>query len=199
MVIKNVSLDIVCGITSKLPDTGRPEIAFAGKSNVGKSSLINGLLNRKALARTSSQPGKTQTINFYNINDVMYLVDLPGYGYAKTAVSEKEKWGKMIEKYLCTSTQLKAVYLLVDSRHAPSANDKLMYDWVLSVGFRPVIIATKADKLKKNERVKNVNIIRKELGMKAEDKLILTSSLKKEAIDQVWKSLCDDAGIENIE
>lgn len=130
MVIKNVSLDIVCGITSKLPDTGRPEIAFAGKSNVGKSSLINGLLNRKALARTSSQPGKTQTINFYNVNDFMYLVDLPGYGYAKVPETEKAKWGKMIERYLHTSQTLKAVFLLIDIRHDPSANDKLMYDWI---------------------------------------------------------------------
>ena len=199
MKIKSVNLETVCGITSVLPENDKVEIAFAGRSNVGKSSLINALMNRKAYARTSSQPGKTQTINFYNINEALYFVDLPGYGFAKVSKDTVAKWGKMIEKYLCTSTQLKAVYLLVDSRHAPSANDKLMYDWVLSVGFRPVIIATKADKLKKNERVKNVNIIRKELGMKAEDKLILTSSLKKEAIDQVWKSLCDDAGIENIE
>ena len=132
MVIKNVSLDIVCGITSKLPDTGRPEIAFAGKSNVGKSSLINGLLNRKALARTSSQPGKTQTINFYNVNDFMYLVDLPGYGYAKVPETEKAKWGKMIERYLHTSQTLKAVFLLIDIRHDPSANDKLMYDWIVN-------------------------------------------------------------------
>ena len=199
MKIKKVNLDTVIGITSEIPEMEFPEIAFAGKSNVGKSSIINALMNRKSYARTSEKPGKTQTINYYNVNDAIYLVDLPGYGYANVSVKVKEKWGKMIEKYLCTSTQLKAVYLLVDRRHAPSANDKLMYDWVLSVGFRPVIIATKADKLKKNERVKNVNIIRKELGMKAEDKLILTSSLKKEAIDQVWKSLCDDAGIENIE
>ena len=199
MKIKKVNLDTVIGITSEIPEMEFPEIAFAGKSNVGKSSIINALMNRKSYARTSEKPGKTQTINYYNVNDAIYLVDLPGYGYANVSVKVKEKWGKMIEKYLCTSIQLKAVYLLVDSRHAPSANDKLMYDWVLSVGFRPVIIATKADKLKKNERVKNVNIIRKELGMKAEDKLILTSSLKKEAIDQVWKSLCDDAGIENIE
>ena len=199
MKIKKVNLDTVIGITSEIPEMEFPEIAFAGKSNVGKSSIINALMNRKSYARTSEKPGKTQTINYYNVNDAIYLVDLPGYGYANVSVKVKEKWGKMIEKYLCTSTQLKAVYLLVDSRHTPSANDKLMYDWVLSVGFRPVIIATNADKLKKNERVKNVNIIRKELGMKAEDKLILTSSLKKEAIDQVWKSLCDDAGIENIE
>ena len=156
-------------------------------------------MNRKSYARTSEKPGKTQTINYYNVNDAIYLVDLPGYGYANVSVKVKEKWGKMIEKYLSTSGMLKAVYLLIDSRHAPSANDKLMYDWVISVGFRPVIIATKSDKLKKNERIKNVNMIRKELGMRPEDKLILTSSLKKEAIDQVWESLCDDAGIENME
>ena len=151
MVIKNVSLDIVCGITSKLPDTGRPEIAFAGKSNVGKSSLINGLLNRKALARTSSQPGKTQTINFYNVNDFMYLVDLPGYGYAKVPETEKAKWGKMIERYLHTSQTLKAVFLLIDIRHDPSANDKLMYDWIVNNGYNPIIIATKLDKLKRSQ------------------------------------------------
>ena len=130
MIIKNAVLDIVCGVTSKLPDTGMPEVAFAGKSNVGKSSLINGLMNRKSLARTSAQPGKTQTINFYKINDEMYLVDLPGYGYAKVTQTEKEKWGKMIERYLHTSQDLKAVFLLVDIRHAPSANDRQMYEWI---------------------------------------------------------------------
>ena len=199
MKIKKVNLDTVIGITSDIPETEYPEIAFAGKSNVGKSSIINALMNRKSYARTSEKPGKTQTINYYNVNDAIYLVDLPGYGYANVSVKVKEKWGKMIEKYLSTSGMLKAVYLLIDSRNAPSANDKLMYDWVISVGFRPVIIATKSDKLKKNERIKNVNMIRKELGMRPEDKLILTSSLKKEAIDQVWESLCDDAGIENME
>lgn len=199
MKIKKVNLDTVIGITSDIPETEYPEIAFAGKSNVGKSSIINALMNRKSYARTSEKPGKTQTINYYNVNDAIYLVDLPGYGYANVSVKVKEKWGKMIEKYLSTSGMLKAVYLLIDSRHAPSPNDKLMYDWVISVGFRPVIIATKSDKLKKNERIKNVNMIRKELGMSPEDKLILTSSLKKEAIDQVWESLCDDAGIENME
>ena len=140
MVIKNVSLDIVCGITSKLPDTNRPEVAFAGKSNVGKSSLINGLMNRKSLARTSAQPGKTQTINFYKINGERYLVDLPGYGYARVSQAEKEKWGKMIEKYLHTSKNLKAVFLLIDIRHEPSSNDKLMYDWIVSQGFQPIRI-----------------------------------------------------------
>ena len=128
MVIKNVNLETVCGITSKLPKNTLPEVAFAGKSNVGKSSLINAIVNRKSLARTSGQPGKTQTINFYNINEAMYLVDLPGYGYAKVSQSEKEKWGKMIERYLHTSKNLKAVFLLIDIRHDPSANDKMMYD-----------------------------------------------------------------------
>ena len=163
MVIKNVSLDIVCGITSKLPDTGRPEVAFAGKSNVGKSSLINSLVNRKALARTSAQPGKTQTINFYNINESIYLVDLPGYGYAKVPQSEKEKWGKMIERYLHTSKVLKAVFLLVDIRHEPGNNDKIMYKWILDHGYEPVIIATKLDKIKRSQIQKNLKIIRQKI------------------------------------
>ena len=187
MVIKNVSLDIVCGITSKLPDTGRPEIAFAGKSNVGKSSLINGLLNRKALARTSSQPGKTQTINFYNVNDFMYLVDLPGYGYAKVPETEKAKWGKMIERYLQKSPMLKLVFLLVDIRHEPSANDKMMYDWVVSNGYHPVIIATKLDKLKRSQVPKAVKTIRTGLGMEKEDILIPFSAETKQGREEIWE------------
>ena len=146
MKIKNVELQIVCGITSTLPETDKVEIAFAGKSNVGKSSLINALMNRKALARTSATPGKTQTINFYNVNDIMYLVDLPGYGYAKVSEQEKVKWGQLIERYLNTSKQLKAVFLLIDIRHDPSANDKMMYDWIVEMGYQPIIIATKLDK-----------------------------------------------------
>ena len=126
MVIKKVNLDIVIGVTSQVPETDLPEVAFAGKSNVGKSSLINALMNRKSYARTSSQPGKTQTINYYNINDAMLLVDLPGYGYANVSQSVKEKWGKMVEKYLKKSSQLKQVFLLIDIRHDPSANDKMM-------------------------------------------------------------------------
>jgi len=152
MIIKSAVLDIVCGITSKIPDTGLPEVAFAGKSNVGKSSLINGLMNRKALARTSAQPGKTQTINFYKINDELDLVDLPGYGYARVTPAEKEKWGKMIENYLHTSHNLKAVFLLIDIRHDPSANDRQMYEWILHNGYEPIIIATKLDKLKRRFR-----------------------------------------------
>ena len=142
MIIKEVNLETVCGYTSKLPDNQKPEIAFAGKSNVGKSSLINALMNRKSLARTSAQPGKTQTINFYNINDAMYFVDLPGYGYAKVSEQEKAKWGKMIENYLHSSRQLKAVFLLIDIRHEPSGNDKMMYEWICNQGYEPVIIAT---------------------------------------------------------
>ena len=186
MVIKNVSLDIVCGITSKLPDTGRPEIAFAGKSNVGKSSLINGLLNRKALARTSSQPGKTQTINFYNVNDFMYLVDLPGYGYAKVPETEKAKWGKMIERYLHTSQTLKAVFLLIDIRHDPSANDKLMYDWIVSNGFDPVIIATKLDKIKRSQTQKQLKLVRTGLGVKPGTVIIPFSAETKQGRDEIW-------------
>ena len=160
MVIKSAVLDIVCGITSKIPDTGLPEVAFAGKSNVGKSSLINGLMNRKALARTSAQPGKTQTINFYKINDELDLVDLPGYGYARVTPAEKEKWGKMIENYLHTSHNLKAVFLLIDIRHDPSANDRQMYEWILHNGYEPIIIATKLDKLKRSQVQKNLKAIR---------------------------------------
>ena len=186
MVIKNVSLDIVCGITSKLPDTNRPEVAFAGKSNVGKSSLINGLMNRKSLARTSAQPGKTQTINFYNINETMYLVDLPGYGYAKVSQSEKEKWGKMIENYLHKSQMLKCVFLLVDIRHEPSANDKTMYDWIVYNGFRPVIIATKLDKIKRSQIQKNVKAIREGLGVQPGTTIIPFSAETKQGREDIW-------------
>ena len=160
MVIKEVALETVCGITSKLPVNDKPEIAFAGKSNVGKSSLINALINRKSLARISATPGKTQTINFYNINGEMYLVDLPGYGYAKVSEKEKEAWGKMIERYLHQSAMLKAVFLLIDIRHEPSKNDKMMYDWILHQGYEPVIIATKLDKIKKSQLSKQLKVIR---------------------------------------
>lgn len=187
MVIKNVSLEIVCGITSKIPDTQYPEVAFAGKSNVGKSSLINALMNRKALARTSAQPGKTQTINFYNINDAMYLVDLPGYGYAKASAEIKAKWGKMIEKYLHTSKQLKAVFLLIDIRHDPSANDKMMYEWMLAQGFAPIIIATKLDKIKRSQVQKHVKAIREGLGVQPGTTIIPFSAETKQGRDEIWE------------
>lgn len=191
MVIKNVSLDIVCGITSTLPKTGRPEIAFAGKSNVGKSSLINALMNRKSLARTSASPGKTQTINFYNINHEMYLVDLPGYGYAKVSQSVKEQWGKLIEKYLHHSKQLKAVFLLVDIRHKPSENDKLMYDWIVHNGYEPIIIATKADKLKRSQLQKHISEVRKGLDLPSETTVIPFSALSKQGREEIWDLIED--------
>lgn len=186
MKIKNVDLEIVCGITSKLPETDKVEIAFAGKSNVGKSSLINALVNRKALARTSATPGKTQTINFYNINDEMYLVDLPGYGYAKVSESEKEKWGKLIERYLHTSQQLKAVFLLIDIRHDPSANDRMMYEWIVEMGYKPIIIATKLDKLKRSQVQKNVKAIKEGLGVLPGTIIIPFSSETKQGRDEIW-------------
>lgn len=185
MVIKSAELETVCGITSKLPKNEGIEIAFAGKSNVGKSSLINGLLNRKALARTSSQPGKTQTINFYKINNEFYFVDLPGYGYAKVSVSEREKWGKMIENYLHTSDKLALVFLLIDIRHEPSANDKMMYDWILHNGFTPVIIATKLDKIKRSQLQKNLKIIRMKLEMEKDTPIFPYSALSKQGKDEI--------------
>lgn len=194
MIIKNVSLDIVCGITSRLPDTGRPEVAFAGKSNVGKSSLINGLMNRKSLARTSAQPGKTQTINFYNVNECMYLVDLPGYGYAKVSQSEKEKWGKMIENYLHTSKNLKAVFLLIDIRHEPSENDKMMYDWILHNGYEPIIIATKLDKLKRSQVQKNLKLIREGLKLRPGTVMIPFSAETKQGREEIWTMIDELTG-----
>lgn len=196
MVIKEVSLETVCGITSTIPDHKLPEIAFAGKSNVGKSSLINALMNRKALARTSSQPGKTQTINFYNINDAMYLVDLPGYGYAKVPESERAKWGKMIENYLHKSRQLKAVFLLTDIRHTPGTNDKTMYDWIVYQGFRPVVIATKLDKLKRSQVQKALKEVRVGLGLTPEDIVIPFSAQTKQGRDEIWALMDELTGVD---
>ena len=187
MVIKEVTLETVCGITSTLPENDKPEIAFAGKSNVGKSSLINALMNRKSLARISATPGKTQTINFYNINREIYLVDLPGYGYAKVSEKEKEAWGKMIERYLHKSTMLKAVFLLIDIRHDPSKNDKMMYDWILHQGYEPVIIATKLDKLKKSQVAKQLKAIRTGLGLVGGTTVIPFSTKTKQGRDEIWE------------
>ena len=191
MVIKNVSLETVCGITSTFPENVCPEIAFAGKSNVGKSSLINALMNRKALARTSAQPGKTQTINFYNINSEIYLVDLPGYGYAKVSQEEKVKWGKLIERYLHESKQLKLVFLLIDIRHDPSANDKEMYEWILFQGFKPIIIATKLDKIKRSQVQKNLKAIREGLKVEPGTIMIPFSAETKQGREEIW-AIMDD-------
>jgi len=186
MIIRKVELETVCGITSKLPENTLPEFAFSGKSNVGKSSLINALMNRKSLARTSGQPGKTQTINFYNTNDELYLVDLPGYGYAKVAVAVKAKWGKMIERYLQNSQVLQGVFLLIDIRHEPSENDKIMYDWIVANGYRPMIIATKLDKLKRSQVTRHVKQVREGLGMEQSDILIPFSAETKQGREEIW-------------
>ena len=186
MVIKTVNLETVCGVTSVLPDNSKPEFAFAGKSNVGKSSLINALMNRKSYARTSAQPGKTQTINFYNINDAFYYVDLPGYGYANANEKVKAQWGVMIEKYLHTSKQLKLVFLLIDIRHAPGKNDIQMYDWVKQMGFEPIIIATKADKIKRSQLDKCLKAIRETLQLGKETTMIPFSSVSKQGREEIY-------------
>ena len=187
MVIKNVSLETVCGITSALPENRLPEIAFAGKSNVGKSSLINAVMNRKSLARTSAQPGKTQTINFYNVNSAFYLVDLPGYGYAKVSEEVKAKWGKMVERYLRQSRQLKAVFLLIDIRHEPSANDRQMYDWIISQGYHPIIIATKLDKLKRSQVPSALKTVREGLKAGKETIILPFSALTKQGREEIYE------------
>ena len=186
MIIRKAELETVCGITSTLPENLLPEFAFAGKSNVGKSSLINGLLNRRALARTSSQPGKTQTINFYHINDAFYYVDLPGYGYARASVEVKAKWGKMIENYLHKSQMLRCVFLLIDIRHEPSSNDKLMYDWIVSQGFQPILIATKADKIKRSQLQKQIKLIRETLEVEKDTIVIPFSAETKQGREEIW-------------
>lgn len=187
MVIKNVNLETVCGITSKLPENNMPEIAFAGKSNVGKSSLINALMNRKSYARISATPGKTQTINFYNINEELYLVDLPGYGYAKVSEKEKQQWGRLIERYLHQSAQLRAVFLLIDIRHDPSANDRMMYHWILDQGFAPIIIATKLDKLKRSQVAKHIKMLKEGLELRPGTTVIPFSSVTKQGRDEIWE------------
>ena len=194
MKIRSLELETVCGITSKLPENDKPEIAFAGKSNVGKSSLINALLNRKSLARTSSAPGKTQTINFYNINNLMYCVDLPGYGFAKVSKETQAKWGKMIEGYLKKSPMLKAVFLLIDIRHEPGNNDKDMYNWIVSNGFEPIIIATKLDKINRSQIQKQVKFIKNKLQVKPETIVIPFSSETKQGRDEVWKLIDELVG-----
>ncbi len=187
MIIKSVNLETVCGITSTIPQNAKPEIAFAGKSNVGKSSLINALMNRKAYARTSAQPGKTQTINYYNINEELYFVDLPGYGYARVSQEVKAKWGKMVENYLKRSKTLQAVFLLIDIRHEPSANDKQMYEWIMGNGFHPIVIATKADKIKRSQLQKHMKMIRTGLEVETDTILIPFSAQSKQGREEIYQ------------
>ena len=195
MIIKSANLETVCGVTSTLPENDCPEIAFAGKSNVGKSSLINTLLDRKKLARTSSSPGKTQTINFYKINRSFYLVDLPGYGYAKASAQAKEAWGKMIENYLRHSRALKAVFLLIDIRHDPGENDIQMYNWILETGFVPVIIATKADKLSRTQIERQTDRIRRVLQTDEDICVIPFSSVSGQGKEEVRRKMVELTGI----
>lgn len=186
-IIREVSLETVCGISSKIPDNKLPEFAFAGKSNVGKSSLINALVKRKALARTSAQPGKTQTINFYNVNDEFYLVDLPGYGYTRISEKVKADWGRMVERYLKKSRMLLKVFILTDMRHKPTEDDRLMYDWVASEGFAPVIIATKSDKLNKNEKPKALKLIRDTFKLPEDALIIPFSAVDKSGLEDIYR------------
>ena len=202
MIIKNVGLETVCGITSKLPENTKPEVAFAGKSNVGKSSLINALMNRKSLARTSSQPGKTQPINFYNINDDIYFVDLPGYGYAQANEKVKAQWGKMIEDYLYKSKQLKVVFLLIDIRHQPSGNDCIMYDWICNHGYKPVIIATKLDKINRSQVQKQLKLIRETLKVEKGTIIIPFSATTKQGREEIYEiidGVVEEAAGESVE
>lgn len=190
MVIKTVNLETVCGVTTKaFPENRYPEVAFAGKSNVGKSSLINALMNRKSYARTSQKPGKTQTINYYNINDEIYFVDLPGYGYASVTEEVKAKWGKMIERYLHNSKQLRVVFLLIDIRHEPSGNDRLMYEWILNQGFHPIIIATKLDKINRSQIQKQVKLIKTSLNAEKNTIIIPFSAETKQGRDEIYEIL----------
>ena len=237
MKIRNVELDVVCGYTSSLPALGAPEIAFAGRSNVGKSSLINVLMQRKRLARVGETPGKTRTINFYKVdalvevpaeegtavnaaadakeasgeaqdgnpglnpaadpdsaaerNEHFYLVDLPGYGYANVSVQEKAKWGKMVERYLKSSPALKAVFLLVDIRHEPNANDRQMYDWITASGYTPIIVATKADKIKRSQLQKQARVIREGLHAPKGAAVIPFSALSRDGREAICGKIAE--------
>ncbi len=197
MLIKSAELETVCGVTSRLPQNRLPEIVFAGRSNVGKSSLINALMNRKSLARTSGQPGKTQTINFYKVNGELYLVDLPGYGYAKASEQDRQAWGGLIERYLNDSKQIRAVFLLVDIRHAPSEQDRQMFSWMCYMGYLPVVIATKADKIKRSRLAAQLETIRRALGAKDDLILVPFSAQTKQGRDVIWDFM--DQVIENEE
>lgn len=187
MKVTSVNLETVCGITSKLPENDKLEVAFAGRSNVGKSSLINALMNRKSYARTSQQPGKTQTINFYNINELLYFVDLPGYGYAKVSQDTVKKWGKMIDGYLHQSKVLRLVFLLVDIRHKPNQNDIQMYEWCVNYGFNPIIIATKSEKIKRSQLQKQIKQIKDALQVVDGTPVIPFSALNKSGRDEIWE------------
>ncbi len=187
MKVNNVSLEAVAVKSAQYPAEGLPEIAFAGKSNVGKSSLINSMVYRKAIARTSQNPGKTRTINFYNVENKLYFVDLPGYGYAKAPKTEIAKWGKMIENYLLKRKTLRAIILLIDIRHEPGENDRIMYEWLKHYSYKIIIAATKADKLKRSQLPKHIAMLKKSFMLTDEDILIPFSSETKDGRDELWE------------
>lgn len=189
MIIRKAEFYKTAVNKSQYPEDIKPEIAFVGRSNVGKSSLINTMLNRKAIARVSSQPGKTRVINFYNINDLLYFVDLPGYGYAKVSKDEKNAWGRMIEEYLFTRESLMDVVLLVDIRHEPTSDDKLMYNWIKQSRKNVTIVATKCDKISRGQYQKHLLMIKKSLEVHNEDKIVLFSSELKLGRDELWALL----------
>jgi len=191
MNVNNVSLETVCGVTSKFPMNVHPEFAFCGKSNVGKSSLINTLINRKSLARTSGQPGKTQTINFYNIEGKLYFTDLPGYGYAKVSQEVKKKWGQFVERYLLTSKQLRVVFLLIDIRHEPSDNDRSMLEWIEYYNFKTALILTKLDKINRSQVAKHVGMIKKGLGIGNDTAVFPFSAQTRQGKDEIWQYIDD--------
>ena len=199
MEVRNVSLAAVGVKMSQYPSDGRPEVAFVGKSNVGKSTLINAMVGRRALARTSSQPGKTRTINFYDVEGLMYIVDVPGYGYAKAPKTEIEKWGKMIEEYLQNRQELRSIVMLIDIRHEPGKNDKIMYDWLKHYGYDIIIAATKSDKIKRSQLQKNLSVIRKSLDLKEGEILIPFSGPEKKGVKELWDAIENVIGLEKEE
>ena len=196
MNVNNVELAAVAVKPAQYPEETMPEVAFAGKSNVGKSSLINTMINRKALARTSQNPGKTRTINFYNVENKLYFVDLPGYGYARAPKSEIAKWGKMIEDYLIKRESLKAIIMLVDIRHEPGENDRMMYDWLKHYGHRIIVVATKSDKLNRSQIPKHKKMLSAAFGLEKEDILIPFSSEKKSGKEELWAVIEEITGLE---
>ena len=189
MKIKNSQFVISAVAKSQYPDDQLPEFAFAGRSNVGKSSLINMLLNRKGLAKTSSTPGKTQLVNFYDIDGLFRFVDLPGYGFAKVSKAQKEGWGNIIDTYLNTRQNLLEVFQLVDIRHSPTREDKDMYAWIKSAGFNGIVVATKSDKLNRNQAAQQIKLIRKELGMEKDDVIIQVSSQNRDGKYEFWDTI----------
>ncbi|AJD28429.1 MULTISPECIES: ribosome biogenesis GTP-binding protein YihA/YsxC [Clostridium] len=189
MEIKKAEFVISAVKKTQYPEDGRPEVAFVGRSNVGKSTLINTLTNRRKLVKVSSTPGKTRLINFFVINDNMYFVDLPGYGYAKVSKKEKENWGYIMEQYLVERDQLKKIVLLVDSRHKPTSDDINMYNWIKHYNYEVLVVGTKLDKLKRNDINKNKKIIRDTLKMDKDDKILLISSLSKEGKEEVLEQI----------